>query len=160
MTAQGDNATLKALLRATVAGLVDFARIIVMRTARDMDRPYPGQATDEPVLDEPGRFRARAAEYLSGRIKVVQGIWGEWNSTFAAGVNATNYIRDIFGTLGGTPYFGPGSDFNDNPVVLKKRGAGGMKRSPVGTKESAKGKRNVDVRLGGYEVEKKGLGFG
>jgi len=35
-----------------------------------------------------------------------------------------------------------------------------VKRSPVGTKKSAKGKRNVDVKLGGYEVEKKGLGFG
>ena len=43
MIAQEDNATLEALLRATVAGLVDFARIIVMRTAGDMDRPYPGQ---------------------------------------------------------------------------------------------------------------------
>jgi hypothetical protein len=80
---------------------------------------------------------------------------GEWNSTFAAGVNATNYIGDIFGTLGGTSDLRPGSVFNDNPVVLKKRGAGGMKRSPVGTKKSAKGKRNVDVRLRGYEVEKK-----
>lgn len=80
---------------------------------------------------------------------------GEWNSTFAAGVNATNYIGDISGPLGGTPDFGPGSVFNDNPEVLKKRGAGGMKRGPVGTKKSAKEKRNVDVRLGGYEVEKK-----
>lgn len=85
---------------------------------------------------------------------------GEWSSTFAAGVNATNYIGDISGTLGRTPDFGPASVFNDNPAVLKKRGAGGVKRSPVGTKKSAKGKRNVDVRLGGYEVEKKGLGFG
>ena len=67
MTAQEDNTTLEALLRAAVAGLADFARIIVMRTASDMDHPYPGQAADEPVLGEPGRFRARAAEYLSGR---------------------------------------------------------------------------------------------
>jgi hypothetical protein len=69
---------------------------------------------------------------------------GEWNSTFAASVNVANYIGDVFGTLGGTPDFGPGSVFNDNPVVLKKREAGGMKRSPIGTKKSAKGKRNVD----------------
>lgn len=75
---------------------------------------------------------------------------GKWNRTFSAGVNATNYIGFIFGTLGGTPDFVPGSVFNDNPVVLKKRGSGGMRRSPVGTKKSAKGKINVNVRLGGY----------
>ena len=52
----------------------------------------------------------------------------------------------------------PGSVFNDNLVVLKKREAGGMKRSPVGTEKNAKGKRNVDARLvlGG---EKKVLEF-
>jgi hypothetical protein len=72
---------------------------------------------------------------------------GEWNSTFAASVNAANYIGDIFGTFGRTPDFGPASVFNDNPVVLKKRGVGGMKRSPVGMNKSAKEKRNVDVRL-------------
>ena len=77
MTAQEDNAALKALLRATVAGLIDFARIIVMRTASDMDRPYPGQATNEPALSEPGRFRVRAAEYLSGRRQGRAGdFWG------------------------------------------------------------------------------------
>ena len=57
-----------------------------------------------------------------------------------------NYIGDIFGTLCETPDFLPGSVFNDNLVVLKK-GARGMKRSP---RKKAKGKRNVDVRLGGY----------
>ena len=77
------------------------------------------------------------------------GILGKWSRTFAAGVSATNYIGFIFRTLGGTPDFVPGSVFNDNLVVLKKRGAGGMKRSSVGTK-SAKGKINVDVRLGVY----------
>lgn len=37
-TAQEDNATLEVLLRAALAGLVDFSRIIVMRTASDFDR--------------------------------------------------------------------------------------------------------------------------
>jgi hypothetical protein len=94
-TAQEDNATLEALLRATVAGLIDFARITVMRTASDTDRPYPGQVADEPVLGEPGRFRACAAEYLSGRDQGRAGDFGEWNSTFAADVNATNYFWDF-----------------------------------------------------------------
>jgi hypothetical protein len=66
---------------------------------------------------------------------------GEWNSTFAAGVNATNYIGDVFGTLGGTPDFGPGSVFNDNPVVLKKRGAGGKEGPGRNEEEREEGKK-------------------
>ncbi|KAJ5897199.1 hypothetical protein N7504_007487 [Penicillium tannophilum] len=40
-SAQEDNATLEALMRAAVHKLTDFSRIIVMRTASDFDRPYP-----------------------------------------------------------------------------------------------------------------------
>ncbi len=54
---------------------------------------------------------------------MVEGILTGWNSTFEKGIPATNYIGDIFGSLGGTPDFGPGSVFNDNPV--KKRSAKG-----------------------------------
>lgn len=54
---------------------------------------------------------------------MVEGILNEWESTFAKGIPAANYIGDIFGSLGGMPDFGPGSMFNDNPV---------KKRSPKG----------------------------
>jgi purine nucleoside permease len=37
-TAQEDNATLEVLVRAAAAGLVDYARAIIMRTASDFDR--------------------------------------------------------------------------------------------------------------------------
>ena len=54
-TAQEDNATLESLLRGAAAHLVDFARIIVMRTASDFDRPYPGQSELQGLLyDDPG----------------------------------------------------------------------------------------------------------
>lgn len=121
-TAQEDNATLEALLRATVNNLTDFSRIIIMRTASDFDRPYPGEAdTVNLFYAEQGGFEPAIANiYLAG-INVVEGILGGWNSTFAKGVNATNYIGDIFGSLGGTPDFGPGGEFNDNPVKMRKR---------------------------------------
>lgn len=57
---------------------------------------------------------------------MVEGILNEWETTFAKGIPATNYIGDIFGSLGGVPDFGPGSVFNDNPVTkrtLKGRNA-------------------------------------
>ncbi|KAI9666979.1 MAG: hypothetical protein M1831_001484 [Alyxoria varia] len=40
---QEDNATLEALIRAAIYKLVDFSRIIVMRTASDFDRPFAGE---------------------------------------------------------------------------------------------------------------------
>ncbi|KAA6407482.1 MAG: purine nucleoside permease [Lasallia pustulata] len=130
-TAQEDNATLEALLRGALNNLTDFGRIIVMRTASDFDRPYAGEAATYNLFyaDQGGFEPAIQNIYLAG-VKVVEGILAGWNTTFAKGVNATNYIGDIFGTLGGTPDFGPGSVFNDNPVVLKR----------------SKGKRNVQLR--------------
>ena len=121
-TAQEDNATLEALLRGAINNLTDFSRIIVMRTASDFDRPYPGESVEDNLFYAPqGGFEPSIANiYLAG-IKVVEGILNEWNSVFAKGINATNYIGDIFGSLGGQPDFGPGSVFNNNPVVMKKR---------------------------------------
>ena len=107
-TAQEDNATGEALLRAALHKLVDFNRIIVMRTASDFDRPWPGEAaTTNLWWAEQGAFEPSLKNIYNGGIEVVKGILSGWNSTFAAGMNATNYIGDIFGTLGGTPDFGP-----------------------------------------------------
>jgi purine nucleoside permease len=41
-TAEEDNATFEAMIRAHKAGRVDFARVILMRTASDFDRAPPG----------------------------------------------------------------------------------------------------------------------
>ncbi|KAK5001915.1 hypothetical protein LTR60_007259, partial [Cryomyces antarcticus] len=141
-TAQEDNATLEALLRGAVTGLVDFARIIVMRTASDFDRPYPGEAaTTNLFWADQGGFGPAIQNIYRAGVKVVDGILGEWNSTFAHGVNATNYVGDIFGTLGGTPDFGPGSRFGDNPVLAKREAMAGMKGRKMR-------KRGVVVRVG------------
>ncbi|KAJ5630152.1 hypothetical protein N7528_003809 [Penicillium herquei] len=108
-TAQEDNATLEVLLRSSARKLTDFARIIVMRTASDFDRPYPGESATENLLyADGGGFEPSIDNiYLAG-VKVVEGILSGWESTFAKGVKPRNYIGDIFGTLGGTPDFGPG----------------------------------------------------
>ena len=45
VTAQEDTAILSSLLRGAKAGLVDFGRIIAMRTAANFDRPPPGVST-------------------------------------------------------------------------------------------------------------------
>ncbi|KAI9708618.1 MAG: hypothetical protein M1820_003836 [Bogoriella megaspora] len=128
-TAQEDNATLEAMIRGAKAKLVDFSRIIILRTASDFDRPYPGETPEFNLFyANQGAFEPSVQNiYLAG-VKVVEGILEGWNATFEKGVKPTNYIGDIFGTLGGTPDFGP-ADFNDNPVT--KRGLGGRKARKV-----------------------------
>lgn len=124
-TAQEDNATLEAMVRAAKAKLVDFGRIILMRTASDFDRPYPGESPEYNLFyATQGGFEPSLANiYLAG-VQVVEGIIKEWDTTFKKGVKATNYIGDIFDTLKSpvTPDFGPYT-VSDNPVTSKvKRG--------------------------------------
>lgn len=111
-TAQEDNASLEALLRATAQNLTDFSRIIVMRTCSDFDRPPPGVSDIDNLLyvDQGGFAPSVKNIYLAG-VKVIEGIVDGWESTFKKGVNATNYVGDIFATLGGTPDFGAPADF-------------------------------------------------
>lgn len=128
MSAQEDNAVLEVLVRGAIEKLVDFSRIIVMRTGKearlptasnalrypplgsDFDRPAPGQSSLEhlTVTNQNGLDIATANLYHAG-IEVVRGIVSGWNSTFRQGVAPDNYIGDIFGSLGGFPDFGLGS---------------------------------------------------
>lgn len=118
-TAQEDNATGEALLRAALANLVDFNRIIIMRTASDFDRPWPGEAaTTNLWWAEQGAFEPSIKNIYNGGIEVVKGILNGWDSTFAMGYNASNYVGDIFGTLGGTPDFGPYTSNNSESLSI------------------------------------------
>lgn len=109
MTAQEDNATLEAMVRAAKRKAIDFARIIVMRTASDFDRPYEGESVEDNLFyaNQGGFEPAIQNIYIAGT-PVVKGILSGWRKTFEKGVKASNYIGDIFGTLGGVPDFGPG----------------------------------------------------
>ena len=111
-TAQEDNASLEALLRSTAQNLTDFSRIIVMRTCSDFDRPPPGVSDIDNLfyVDQGGFPPSIENIYLAG-VKVIEGIVTGWDSTFEKGINATNYVGDIFATLGGTPDFGAPADF-------------------------------------------------
>ncbi|KAK4947438.1 hypothetical protein LTR10_013806 [Elasticomyces elasticus] len=111
-TAQEDNATLEAILRAAKANMTDYSRVIVMRTSSDFDRPPPGISEIQNLLyvDQGGFSPAIENIYLAG-IKVVMGILEGWDSTFAAGIVPNNYVGDIFDTLGGTPDYGLPSYF-------------------------------------------------
>jgi purine nucleoside permease len=122
-SAQEDNATLEVLVRAAGIKLMDFSRIIVMRTASDFDRPYAGESAIFNLFyaDQGGFEPAVQNIYLAG-VLVVEGILNGWDQTFARGIKPTNYIGDIFGTLGGSPNFGPGSIFSGGTGMRKRGG--------------------------------------
>ena len=107
-TAQEDNAILETFMRGAKAGKLDFSRIILMRTAANFDREHP----DESVyvnffFDLSGGFPLSLANLYNAGIKIIQDIvFDNWETVYAAGVPAENYIGDIFGTLGGVPDFG------------------------------------------------------
>ncbi|KFY37904.1 hypothetical protein V495_06870 [Pseudogymnoascus sp. VKM F-4514 (FW-929)] len=113
-SAQEDNATLGALLRAAKAKKVDFKRAIVMRTGAAFDRPPPGESAFQHLFytDVDGFGPSVDNIYLAG-IQVVNGILGGWARTYKAGVKPTNYVGDIFGSLGDVPDFGPYPDFGE-----------------------------------------------
>ncbi|PBP26319.1 hypothetical protein BUE80_DR002593 [Diplocarpon rosae] len=154
MTAQEDNATLEALLRGAVHKIVDFSRIIIMRTASDFDRPYPGQsATENLFYSSPGAFDPAVRNiYLAGT-PVIKGILGAWEKTFKKGVSPGHYIGDIFGTLGGIPDFGPGSEFDPEIGQPEKREEG----EPVRDRRSMYRKRKLIPMKGvlGLEVARR-----
>ena len=68
------------MLRAASTGLVDFSRMIVMRTASDFDRPWPGESALYNLFYAPqGAFEPALENiYLAGR-EVVMGIMNNWN---------------------------------------------------------------------------------
>ena len=109
---QEDNATLEALLRGAITGLLDFSRVIIMRTASDFDRPYAGQTAANNLFNHTGGFAASIQNLRIAGVQVVESIIAGWNETYLAGIKPTNYIGDPFGSLGGQPDFGHGSVFN------------------------------------------------
>lgn len=129
MTAQEDNATLEAMIRFAVHKTIDFARIIIMRTASDFDRPYPGASPEFNLFySNQGAFEPAVQNiYLAGT-PVIKGILSGWRKTFEKGVKPKNYIGDVFGTLGGKPDFGPGTVFDPAVGQPTKRGEGKVVR--------------------------------
>lgn len=109
MTAQEDSGTLESLLRATLAGRVDFSRIIVMRTASDFDRAPPGVSSVQNLIyDDCGGLELSYENMYAAGIEIVKDIRAHWADTYEGGIDAKNYVGDIFDSLDGKikPDFG------------------------------------------------------
>lgn len=110
-SAQEDSASLEAFTRLDMYGLVDFNRVVVMRTISDFTRPPPSMADDTFKFftdTDFGGISASLENLVLGGMPFVQDVVQNWDSVYKTGEKFTpdNYVGDIFGTLGGTPDFG------------------------------------------------------
>lgn len=81
-----------------------------MKIGSDFDRPPPGiSAFDHLRLEDQNGFLIAIDNIYYAGVEIVKGVLKSWDCTFKKGIKPTNYIGDIFGSLGGEPDFGPGS---------------------------------------------------
>jgi purine nucleoside permease len=81
-TQQEDNATLTALRRGAEAGLVDFGRVALLRTASNFDRPAPGQTAAESLGAHSGGYLpavANAYQVAGALAHAIVADWPAWS---------------------------------------------------------------------------------
>ncbi|BGP42767.1 hypothetical protein JCM10450v2_006878 [Rhodotorula kratochvilovae] len=87
MTAQEDNATLEAMVRAHKAGLVDYSRILLLRTASDFDRaPHQSDDAYTAFEAEQGGFAPAIQNLVVAGKPVVDDIVAKWDEVYDAGI--------------------------------------------------------------------------
>lgn len=79
-----------------------------MRSAANFDRGPPGLSPYQYFFyTNSGGFLPSLQNLVIAGVPIVEGIVKNWDSTYQKGIKPTNYIGDIFGSLGGVPDFGP-----------------------------------------------------
>jgi purine nucleoside permease len=83
-TQQEDNATLTALKRGAEAGLLDFDRVAVLRTASNFDRDAPDQSAAESLTARSGGHLPSVVNAYKVGGKLAHAIIADWE-TWSAG---------------------------------------------------------------------------
>lgn len=108
-SAQEDNASLEAFLRMDLHGLVDFSRIVVMRTISNFITPPPLYANDTVGYFndvDKGGIQASLDNLVNAGKPFVEDIIKNWDDVYSHGIKPDNYIGNILRTLGGEADFG------------------------------------------------------
>lgn len=85
MTNMEDSATLAVYDRLAYAGLVDWDRMMVLRTASNFDQPYPGQTAQESIAANSGAFKPSVENAYRVGSAVTDYIlqnWSDWKTHF------------------------------------------------------------------------------
>jgi purine nucleoside permease len=84
-TQQEDNAVYEALKRGAAAGLVNTARVAVLRVGSNFDRPYPNETADASLHAASGGFPIACENIYRAAAPLVRDIVGHWDQ-WEAGV--------------------------------------------------------------------------
>jgi hypothetical protein len=79
-----------------------------MRTVWNFDQPPVGELLEILLHLGHGGFQLAIKNIYWAGVEIVKGILEDWEGRFERGLLARNYVRDVWGTLGGTSGFGPG----------------------------------------------------
>ncbi|KAK9311209.1 purine nucleoside permease [Lipomyces starkeyi] len=108
-TDEDDTGTMAGLFRGAMMKKVDFSRIVVMKGSSNFDRPPPGISAYENLLVvSQNGYESALINMFGVGSAFINDVVAEWETTYGPGINATNYVGDICGYLGGTPDFGYG----------------------------------------------------
>jgi len=77
-TQMEDNATLTALKRAADAGLVDFNRVALLRTASNFDREPASMSANESLSAKSGGFMPATNNAYRVGAKLADAVIGDW----------------------------------------------------------------------------------
>lgn len=95
-TQQEDNATINSLKRAANLGLVDYNRVLVMRSSSDFDKAPPGMDFETFLAsDQGGAYEVSLQALLvagSPFVNAVSTNWTQWASGVPAGLSNTTMI--------------------------------------------------------------------
>lgn len=95
-TQQEDNATINSLKRAAALGLVDYNRLVVMRSTSDFDKAPPGMDFISFIESEQGGAFdvSLSALYAAGSpfVNALSANWTQWQSGVPTGVTNTTTI--------------------------------------------------------------------
>lgn len=110
-TAQEDNASLEVFTRLDKYGVVDYNRVVVMRTISNFSRPPPSMANNTVGFftdTDKGGIGASLDNLVIAGLPFVHDVLANWDDVYETGeqFKPKNYVGDIFGTLGGVPDFG------------------------------------------------------
>ena len=96
------------MLRAHLAKRMDFARVVLLRSASDFDRPPPGESPlFNLVYANQGSFEISLENIVIAGSPFIKDVVKNWHE-YEGGIAPSNYIGDIWGSLGGKkPDFGP-----------------------------------------------------
>jgi purine nucleoside permease len=94
---QEDNAILESLLRADLAGLVDYSRTAIMRTASDFDRAPPGETETFHLLEASQEGFSISIEniFIAGSA-IVEDILMYWEGTYDKGLLPGSKFATLF----------------------------------------------------------------